>query len=400
MTFQITPAALTDLFSSINWSQTIMMTDPDALSGTQGLHPGQLHTDGLTGPPVGGAKEWELGNEGDHGVLQAGPECHVDMGASTFSLNAGLEFNINYSVLSGLSSLKIAVQGSATAHVAAKITTSAMVNYNTPTGKPWLSTQVATFWFTVGVVPVPITLDLEFAESVNVQLEGELELEAGTDVSLQIEEGAQYANGSWSAVDNKTFTNTPTPLAVTGANGTLALTYYPLSATFSLKPFDTAGPTLEIDPYLGVSGTYGTDGGEIDGALGVELEVGGEVEILHHNLGSFAYPLADISKDFTLWKSGEDAGVDGGWDAFTNFGDAASEGSADDGSSESGSSDDSGKGDDSGSGDDDSGKGDDSGSGDDDSGNSDDSGSGDDDSGHGTSDDSGSGDDSGTDGGA
>ena len=43
ITFQITQAALTDLFDDINWSQTIMMGSSDTADGSQAIRPGGLH---------------------------------------------------------------------------------------------------------------------------------------------------------------------------------------------------------------------------------------------------------------------------------------------------------------------------------------------------------------------
>ena len=154
-------------------------------------------------------------------------------------------------------------------------------------------------------------------------------MHAGATLTASIEEGVQYANGAFSLVNNPNYSVTWDSPTITGKSGSVSLTYYPANVVFSLQPFSVGGPTIEFDPFVRATGTYGTEGASVEATYGIESEVGGEVGILGHNLGSFAYPIgAWESSPYTIWKSSsaEDGGKDGATDGSTTSG---SEGGAD-----------------------------------------------------------------------
>ena len=319
VTMETSQASLSDLFSDFAFTEAVNLGDPDNYDDGSSIQDGTIHL--LGGTPGSGSGSGSGGSTttacpdpkkscdinwkkqfANGGSAGASAGYTIDMSESYIQVGGGLVFQADYGIFSGLTSLQLALQGNVQAQLGAKITFSGKANYKSPEVQ-WYSGTVGRFWFTIGFVPIPVYVNVVLTSQFLASASASLTVHAAEIMNIKVEEGVQFANNQWGPVDQKSFNLTSQSPTISAYNITANATIYPMNTKFVFALFNAAGPYVKFNPHFGATLKVQPSGAELDGALGIAIQVGGEITILGKTYKSIGpYTLADPSTSFVLHK--------------------------------------------------------------------------------------------------
>jgi hypothetical protein len=306
-TFTTEVASLDQLLDDAELDQTVPVTDGDPEAAADLTDIGDdliLHPLDFA-PLPSGDKEWNLSDDGDKGKIGLGGRGTIDFTESYFRLSGGVNFAYSmrhwYDPLP--KHLRLVLSGGISTRFGAKIGATAAVDYSAPEieyGQHTLGTIVVT----AGPIPIPIVIVMKFSGGASVGLDAKATLHDSVTAAFKLQAGFDYTSSSGlKGVSSLSRTVSHDPLVV-GADVTGDVRLYPLDTEVEFRMFDLAGPSLGVNPYVGLQATRSTtDGVKVEGIYGVALHAGGDISVLHHTLAGIDVTLADIQGTFPACSS-------------------------------------------------------------------------------------------------
>jgi len=298
VTFSTSPAGITDLFQSLEFSQYL----PPEAATPQGLRGSGLHVLGGSGSGSGsGSGMGQSGNEspGSTGKFKGSNASTYDFSGSHVSVNTGVEFQISLNhdwigIPNGLHIVRVAGRGSVTAVAAASVTLGGKESYTSP--QPvWGHANLGVFDFQLGPFPIPVGMTLDFSSQVTASVTASYTFSASVNATISVEEGLQYQDGQFSIIDNKQFKLGAGPVTHQGFNIAAQVKGFPTDIKFNLLPgLVFGGPFIDFDPFVELDVADNTlNGGSLNGYLGADVDVGGTLKVVDYTLGSYTSKSAE-----------------------------------------------------------------------------------------------------------
>jgi uncharacterized membrane protein YgcG len=209
------------------------------------------------------------------GHLDFNPKLDLGVSIGFFTLN---EF---HAILGGSFDAKIDVAAS----ILARAPVTGATNETTVASIP------ASFWQTIGPVPVEETVVLSLILGCKTTWDESISLEAGVQASAALQFGVRYQHGAFSPVASQSFQSQLLGPSFSADTSVESKCY--VRPRIDILFYDTLGPGFFVDPYVDAKLDFTT--AKWTESIGFEGYAAGSIDLLGHNLGEIQLKLWDTT---------------------------------------------------------------------------------------------------------